>query len=274
MSAIMHGLTTCEFGGGRLRCGKSVWGSVDHVGAGERWHVLLLGAHQASNCAGRGRSMFQVASSPSSTPRRFTLRRLALPLLTSRTHQAAAMARLNTRTSATPQVSRATTVDSLYRNPTPALQANGGSSVRQSSYSVMSPAQSQNSDKENDLPASRDVTPRPKSSGIAIASKRGQRLMTPESGNANKRRRTGDFTHGEPDGHDEGDNMPIFQDDAVGQGLATPEDEAEAEDDDDDEDEEGLRYYNPNQDPEKRRMVSAGIRQHHREIQGERPHAS
>jgi len=179
------------------------------------------------------------------------------------------MARLNTRTSATP-ASRAGTVDSLYRDPTPAPRPNGSTSTaRLSSYSVMSPAVStQNSDKENEFPASREATPRPKSRGTATASRRAQRLMTPDSGNANKRRRTGDYSLDTLDNQaHETAGMPVYQDEeqstepseepfeAQGQRPPTP--------DDDD-----TRYYDPDQAPEQRRMVAALLRDHHREVLG------
>ncbi|KAF2686417.1 Nse4-domain-containing protein [Lentithecium fluviatile CBS 122367] len=179
------------------------------------------------------------------------------------------MARLNTRTSATPLATRAGTVDSLYRDPTPASQLNRASNARTSSYSVMSPAVSQNSDKENDVPESRDATPRPKGKGLAIPTKRMQRLVTPDSGNANKRRRTGDYSlePEEPEEPEESDGaedgMPLY-DGEENTGLAMPDDN---DDEEEEEEEEGaLRYYDPDQSPEERRQISANIRSQHREV--------
>jgi hypothetical protein len=172
------------------------------------------------------------------------------------------MARLNTRTSATP-ASRAGTVDSLYRDPTPASRLI--STARQSSYSVLSPGiSSQNSDKENDIPASREATPRAKTKGLAAPSRRTQRLMTPDSGNgnANKRRRTGDYEQ-----DDEASGVPVFED---------HEDEPSASEEPSDEqsqrpptpDEDDAQFYDPDQAPEERRMLAAALRDHHREVLG------
>ena len=180
------------------------------------------------------------------------------------------MARLNTRTSATPQITRASTVDSLYRDPTPVSRLNGGSTARQSSYSVVSPAvSSQNSDKENDVPASREATPLAKSRGVATTSRRTQRLMTPDSGNANKRRRTGDYSLSARDQQDdEGESMPIYQDEQFEEQSEEPSEEQDQRPPTPAEDEDDARYYDPDQDPEERRMVSALVRDHHREVLG------
>lgn len=178
------------------------------------------------------------------------------------------MARLNTHRSATPQT-RASTVDSLYRDPSVAPR--NGSAARGSAYSVLSPSQS--SDKENMNSDSRDNTPPPaKRKGLSNAS---GRIPTPDTGStagsaSNKRRRTGAYsTNGEP---------AVYEDE-----------EEEDEDEDEDEDEElaeaqGRRrqtitqpeeeediqttLYNPNQDPEKRRQVRYQLRDHHRQLEG------
>jgi hypothetical protein len=93
-----------------------------------------------------------------------------------------------------------------------------------------------------------------------MASRRAQRLMTPDSGNANKRRRTGDYSPGALEDHlDEATSMPVFQDEELSDeqtlGPPTP-------------DEDDARYYDPDQDPEERRMVSALVRDHHRQVLG------
>lgn len=186
-------------------------------------------------------------------------------ILTASSQLICAMARLNTRTSATP-LSRAGTVDSLYRDPTPASRLDGASAARQSSYSVLSPSASQNSDKENNEPSSRGVTPRPMGKAPAMSNKRLQRPATPDSGSSNKRRRTGDYTS-----TIEADSVSVFEDedldlkknsedegDDVEQSQAPP-----TPDDDDD-----ARFYDPDQNPEERRMVSALLRDHHREVLG------
>ncbi|CAO2651460.1 Nn.00g040300.m01.CDS01 [Neocucurbitaria sp. VM-36] len=175
------------------------------------------------------------------------------------------MARLNTRISSTPQQTRSSTVDSLYRDPSAAPRNN--SNVRTSSYSVLSPSRSMNSDKENDQPETRENTPQPsKAKGLRSAA---ARMPTPDSGsttggNGNKRRRTGDYTMAE---------SQIFEDE--------PEEEEEevAEDNDDQEDVEApsqsqaepedegdLRFYNPNQDPDQRRRLRASMRDHQRTV--------
>jgi hypothetical protein len=173
------------------------------------------------------------------------------------------MARLNTHLSATPQQTRSSTVDSLYRDPSVAPR--NESNARPSSYSVLSPSASQNSDKENDEPQSHENTPRPAKRGLRGAS---ARMPTPDtgsttSGHGNKRRRTGEYS---------------------GSGVNVYEDEAEEEQEDADEEEEGatpqqaeeeeegdLRFYNPNQDPEKRRRLRATLRDHQRMVDGKIP---
>ncbi|KAH8702898.1 Nse4 C-terminal-domain-containing protein [Phaeosphaeriaceae sp. PMI808] len=147
------------------------------------------------------------------------------------------MARLNTHLSATPQPSRASTVDSLYRDPSAAPRIHG--TARNSSYSVISPSASINSDKENELPSSRQITPRPTKRGHPLGAS--ARMPTPDTGStvdghSSKRRRTGNFDL-EP--------SQVTQDEL--------------------EDETGFgKFYNPNQDPEQRRRLRATIRDHSR----------
>jgi hypothetical protein len=182
------------------------------------------------------------------------------------------MARMNNRTSATPAV-RSSTVDSLYRNPTPLSHAHnaGTSTARQSSYSVMSPALSMSSDKENDIPSSREETPELPSRAKQAPGKRAHRPITPDSGSAtsgnpNKRRRTDNYAFAEmsyapiyEDGdgvnEDEVDQEPTAEDD----GTPTPPENEE---------DEALKYYNPDQNPEVRRALVGRINEHHREILG------
>ncbi|KAJ4298280.1 hypothetical protein N0V90_006180 [Kalmusia sp. IMI 367209] len=189
------------------------------------------------------------------------------------------MARLNTRTSATPLPSRASTTDSLYRDPTPIDRPHGRSTARQSSYPVMSPMLSMNSDKENDLPISRATTPQPHRRVKGMVNKGVQRPPTPDSGStssrdANKRRRTDNYSMVASDlqgGEDE--DIAVYDDgnddggrDEIEEGLPSPGDDR---DDDDDED-EASRYYDPHQNPEKRRQVRAGFRNLQRELDDNR----
>ncbi|KAL1605167.1 hypothetical protein SLS60_004710 [Paraconiothyrium brasiliense] len=199
--------------------------------------------------------------------------------------------------------SRATTVDTLYRDPTP---AGPGSTARNSSYSVMSPALSQSSDKENDIPESRQNTPQSRTKRSLMAGTRTQRLPTPDSAstsNPNKRQRTNKYDSGISDLRVNGDaSIGIYEDeqqeenaeddgivpedDEFGQGLPTPTDagieDAEGEDEteepglsrpydeDDDDDNPDLRYYNPRQNPEKRRQIRMGYRTLQRELEDNR----
>ncbi|KAF2015401.1 Nse4-domain-containing protein [Aaosphaeria arxii CBS 175.79] len=188
------------------------------------------------------------------------------------------MARLNTRLSSTPQTGRSSTVDSLYRDPTPAShqRVNGfNGASRLSSYSVVSPAPSSSSDKENNIPDSRENTPKPTQSNRSRLDT--TRLMTPTSGGSssrshtghgNKRRRTGDYSlegsspgiYEDEDASEEGDNV---------NGTPTGDDIHEDEGGDED-DEENTKYYDPQQDPELRRQVRANIRKNHREMEDNR----
>jgi hypothetical protein len=172
------------------------------------------------------------------------------------------MARLNTHLSATPQQTRSSTVDTLYRDPSVAPRT--ASNVRTSSYSILSPTRSMNSDKENELPETRENTPRRgKARGLRGTS---ARMPTPDSGsaagNGSKRRRTDNYSMGQ---------SQVYED----------EQGEDAENGDDDEvetpsqvqpemDEEGyLKFYNPNQDPEDRRKLRATMRDHQRMVDGE-----
>ena len=208
------------------------------------------------------------------------------------------MARLNTHTSATPQ-SRATTVDTLYRDPTP---AGASSRARQSTtYSVMSPGPSIYSDKENEAPESRENTPQSRIKRKVMAGPQA-RLPTPdsaESANPNKRRRVSnelmsrsnfqDRSDAEAglDEEDEEEEVEGDEDDDIDQGLPTPVDaqmdefESQGSDEaeensagvghagNDNDDDPVLRYYNPHQDPEKRRQIRTSYRTLQREVDGE-----
>jgi hypothetical protein len=176
------------------------------------------------------------------------------------------MARLNTHLSATPQIGRSSTANSLYRDPTPQSQrrANASGTARESTYSVMSPTQSQSSDKENDEPESRQNTPGPASKRHLAMASRDSRLPTPGSSHSgNKRRRVGDNDrNGSAEVHEDEqdeDDQEQGQDD-------NGEDVGASHEDDDDED---TRYYDPNQDPDLRRQLRANIRQNQREMEGQ-----
>jgi hypothetical protein len=175
------------------------------------------------------------------------------------------MARLNTHLSATPQQTRSSTVDSLYRDPS--IAPRNASTARTASYSVMSPTASQNSDKENQ-PLTRDNTPQPaKRKGLQGAS---ARMPTPDSGsatggNGNKRRRTGDYSPiqaqiYEDDMEEEHD---IEEDSHEDVAEEPPQAQVDAG-----EEEENLRFYDPNQDPDKRRQLRASMREHQRMVDG------
>ncbi|KAF2993520.1 nuclear protein [Curvularia kusanoi] len=170
------------------------------------------------------------------------------------------MARLNTRLSVTPQT-RASTVDSLYRDPSVAPRH--GSSARASAYSVLSPSQS--SDKENMDSESRDNTPPPaKRKGLSNAS---GRIPTPDTGSttgsaSKKRRRASAYdANGESGIYEDEDQED--EDAANGrrrQATATPEEDEDSQN----------KLYNPNQDPEKRRRVRYQLRDHHRQLEENR----
>ena len=186
------------------------------------------------------------------------------------------MARLNTNLSATPQPqpARSATVDSLYRDPTPLSQVSRGTR-RESSYSVMSPALSQSSDKENNQPESRENTPDPSTKGLGSKHRGAPRLPTPSSGSsssrhANKRRRVEEYSVS--------GSTHIYVDpdvDVDGQDVV---DDEEDEDEDEatgstapitDEDDELTKYYDPQQDPEQRRAARINIRNTHRNLEGQ-----
>ena len=176
------------------------------------------------------------------------------------------MARLNTHLSATPQT-RASTVDSLYRDPSVAPRH--GSTARGSTYSIMSPSQS--SDKENMNSESRDNTPSPtaKRKGLSNAS---GRIPTPDTGSTfggsnNKRRRTSAYNANGDAG--------VYEDEEEAEEDGEEEEDAEAQSSqrqpttqpEEDEDSQN-KLYNPNQDPEKRRRVRYQLRDHHRQLEG------
>ncbi|KAF2875218.1 Nse4 C-terminal-domain-containing protein [Massariosphaeria phaeospora] len=182
------------------------------------------------------------------------------------------MARLNTHLSATPQPARSARGDSLYRDPTPSSQLHGAAStVRDSSYSVMSPARSMNSDKENDVPASRDNTPKPKAQGRRTMVAFGSRLPTPSSGSTsgsgNKRRRTDNYDMESSQIFEDHDSGVAVQHDHDDDDQDEPGQSATPEGDDED---ESTRFYDPNQDPETRRKLRANIRNNHREMEENR----
>jgi hypothetical protein len=172
------------------------------------------------------------------------------------------MARLNTHLSATPQQTRASTVDSLYRDPSVAPRTE--SNARTSSYSVLSPTRSMNSDKENEQPETRENTPkRGKARGLRGTS---ARMPTPDSGsatgNGSKRRRTENYSM---------DQSQFYEDEQDGNSANNHGDEVEtpSQVQPEVEDEEGyLKFYDPNQDPEKRRRLRATMRDHQRMVDG------
>ncbi|KAF1830136.1 Nse4-domain-containing protein [Decorospora gaudefroyi] len=175
------------------------------------------------------------------------------------------MARLNTHLSATPQT-RASTVDSMYRDPSVAPRPD--SSARTQSYSVLSPTRSISSDKENEQPESRENTPRSgKPRGLRGAS---VRMLTPDSGSTtsrgsrgSKRRRTDEYSMAASSRYD-GE-----QDDDAHQ-VQTPSEVRPDEARDPEEEEGDLKYYNPNQDPEQRRRLRATMRDHQRMVDDNR----
>lgn len=123
------------------------------------------------------------------------------------------------------------------------------------------------SDKENEQPSTRANTPTPRPSekrGLRGAS---ARMPTPSSGSTaggsgNKRRRTGQYSMS-------GGGGGIYEDEPEEEeeedGAEVPGEQATLESDEDD----NLRFYNPNQDPEKRRRLRATIRDHSRMVDGE-----
>ena len=180
------------------------------------------------------------------------------------------MARLNTHPSATPQpiAGRSSTVDSLYRDPTPrgSQRASRSSHARASTYSVMSP--STNSDKENEQPESRDITPQPPSKTRRVMGAPSARLPTPQSGsstgNSNKRRRTNDYSAASSAAIYEDHDAQHEEQDEV------EEDELDASAMPDDTVDKLTEFYDPQQDPDIRREVRSRIQNNHRDIDGER----
>jgi hypothetical protein len=172
------------------------------------------------------------------------------------------MARLNTHPSATPQQTRSSTVDTLYRDPSVAPRTE--SNVRTSSYSVLSPTRSMNSDKENEQPGTRENTPRRgKARGLRGTS---ARMPTPDSGstagNGSKRRRTDNYSTGQ---------SQVYEDEQGEDGETGDDDEVETPSQVQPEmEEEGyLKFYNPNQPPDERRKLRATMRDHQRMVDGE-----
>ncbi len=173
------------------------------------------------------------------------------------------MARLNTHLSATPQT-RASTVDSLYRDPSVAPRNDGN--ARTESYSVLSPTRSMNSDKENEQPETRENTPRRgKAGGLRSAS---VRMPTPDSGsttgNGGKRRRTDNYTMTQSQIHEDGSGEHEEEDEEDEEEVETPSQPPPESDEEGD-----LKYYNPNQNPEQRRRLRAHMRDHQRKLDGE-----
>jgi hypothetical protein len=154
------------------------------------------------------------------------------------------MARLQPYPSATPQptrYTRASTTDSLYRDPSVRPRAS------RAPTSTMDPSQSLTSDKENETPGAHQ--------------------------NGNKRRRTDEYSVIQDDSEDseesgdDGDNH-VEQDSQDDEPHPQPEIDEEQGD---------QKFYNPNQDPEKRRRLRATMRDHQRMVQGPPPpprHAS
>lgn len=181
------------------------------------------------------------------------------------------MARLNTRPSATPQPTRASTVDTLYRDPSVAPRY--ASTARASTYSVMSPSASQNSDKENE-PLTRDNTPQPTKRKGVQGRGAAVRMHTPDSGstsdgNGNKRRRTGDYQRPGTKIYEDLGSDVEEEDDEVGQDEdGEAEEEPEQQQAAADDEEPNLRFYNPNQDPDQRRRLRASMRDHQRMVDG------
>ncbi|KAI1512110.1 Nse4 domain containing protein [Pyrenophora tritici-repentis] len=172
------------------------------------------------------------------------------------------MARLNTHLSATPQT-RASTVDSLYRDPSVGPQ--NGDNERTSSYSVLSPSRS--SDKENKTPGMREKTPRGKSGGLRGAS---ARMPTPDSGstsgNGSKRRRTDNYSLPQSQVYEDGQDEEEQEEE--GDDLEAVDTPTQTQPDNDDE--EHSRFYDPHQDPEVRRRLRANMRDHARLLEDNR----
>ncbi|EDU42537.1 conserved hypothetical protein [Pyrenophora tritici-repentis Pt-1C-BFP] len=172
------------------------------------------------------------------------------------------MARLNTHLSATPQT-RASTVDSLYRDPSVGPQ--NGDNERTSSYSVLSPSRS--SDKENETPGMREKTPRGKSGGLRGAS---ARMPTPDSGstsgNGSKRRRTDNYSLPQSQVYEDGQDEEEQEEE--GDDLEAVDTPTQTQPDNDDE--EHSRFYDPHQDPEVRRRLRANMRDHARLLEDNR----
>jgi hypothetical protein len=130
------------------------------------------------------------------------------------------------------------------------------------------------SDKENEQPGTRENTPRRgKARGLRGTS---ARMPTPDSGsaagNGNKRRRTDNYTPAksrvyEYDDDDEEEEEEEEEeedgDDGANDEVQTPSQLPPESDEEGD-----LKFYNPNQDPEKRRKLRATMRDHQRMVDG------
>lgn len=172
------------------------------------------------------------------------------------------MARLNTRTSATPlHTTRSSTVDSLYRDPSVEPASRQDRSARNTTYSVISPAQSGVSDKENERPTTRLNSPTRTTKGKGLRTT-SPRIPTPDSGpghHGSKRRRTGDYAMRDSSIYEDGDSgSEDNQDDA----------QLSSESQDESEEDEELKFYNPNQDADVRRQLRARMRDHQRTVDG------
>lgn len=176
------------------------------------------------------------------------------------------MARLNTHLSATPQT-RASTVDSLYRDPSVAPR--NDSNARGSTYSVLSPSQS--SDKENMGDESRESTPQPaKRKGLSNAS---GRIPTPDTGSTtsgagNKRRRTDNYSLNGSSGVYEDEDEDEDEEEEEGEEEVGRSQRRQTTTQPEEDEDSQTKLYNPNQDPEKRRQVRYQLRDHHRQLEG------
>jgi hypothetical protein len=141
------------------------------------------------------------------------------------------MARLNMKARSS---TRASTVDSLYRDRTPTGQRTTATGTLSPS-----PAASLSSDKENHAQATQRAQPVNKGKGKQSMPPPGNAAAGNSGPRAVKRRRLGE----------------------QGGSVATRSS-------DEDEEDETLRYYDPNQDPEERRQVRKALRDNTRELHG------
>lgn len=98
------------------------------------------------------------------------------------------------------------------------------------------------------------------------------RFLTPGSSASsqpgNKRRRTGDYSHGNAteiyeDEEEVDEEVQAIDDDQ--------EQEEQANSNDNDDEDRFTRFYDPQQNPQLRQQLRASIRSHHREIEGTLP---